>query len=149
MMRPTYEKPEDRVNDFRALTHVVAFCKRQAPAHAWTFVQKPQGHPWDGDVFCDGHLYAYVEVKNRTDRSDKYDTWQISKSKVDGNHAASVAARTKYWLCFTWAGVPFGALINRPTAFPTKMGGRTDRGDRHDIEEMYQIPAKDFKLLAA
>ena len=130
-MRPRYETEADRERERDVLA---AICLR------WDCVARKlpvDGHTLDYELINPGGR-VIAEIKCRPHRHDYYDTYMISLGKVR-------------------AGGPFGLLIVQFSdgiywlrfgdKHITGLGGRRDRGDPADIEDVALYPVEQFRYV--
>lgn len=97
--------------------------------------------PFDGVELSGSDLNAILEVKVRNNPRLKYPTYMIDKAKVDKLHDMAgdlgvvgvVLVQFTNTLCY--------ATTHRFKKSATvSAGGRTDRGDKNDIDTVYLLP---------
>lgn len=141
-MRPVYESTVDRDEQSRALGHV---CR------AWRGVTAFEFPP----LACadwmlhnsNSKTFALAELKGRTCARDSYATVILSKKKLDRALATADALRVSFILFVEWNEGMFWLRIADASKFRVARGGRSDRDDPADIEDVYHIPVKDFRKL--
>jgi hypothetical protein len=88
MSRPIYCRPEDRVNESKALNRLVSRLNADvgagkcAPA-SWSHRPAGQLHAYDAVLQRNGFDYAIVEVKTRSGSPGQHAEWHIAKHKID------------------------------------------------------------------
>lgn len=136
-MRPLYESNDDLDREWAA---VLEFCE-----HSKTFpIKLPIGARADYMLCRNRDAVAVVEVKCRKNNRRTYPTYMLSKSKYDalceytnmGLHAA---------LLVSWED-DIG-YVSIPTEHEVARGGRTDRNDPLDVEQVVLIDINKFKLI--
>lgn len=153
MSRPIYCRAEDRQNEARALDAFVARLNRDAAAGkcqpaCWSHRPAGKLFPYDAVLQRNGLDYALVEVKSRNGRPGMYGEWHIAKHKIDTCLSAAAREGLYFILIFAWDGKPFVLNVSKtPGRFPVHVGGRYDRNDAADVEEMYLIPSNLFKAI--
>lgn len=142
MTRPIYESDEDREAQQRTV-EVVQICwrctiERMPPLSVVDYrAERPNG-------------VAFIEIKVRTNPMRKYDEYMISLAKIEAGIAlAAQRPRQTFILVVNWRDDAIGWVIPRRGEFKVGVGGRTDRGDVQDIENMAFIPVSQFKLFDA
>lgn len=134
--RPRYEAPEDRENELAAIGHL---CRE------WNCgAQKlPVSYCVDFALVRNGRIFAWAEVKCRTNPSNHYPTYMIALNKI-------IAARR-----LVEGSVGFFILVVQFTdglfhwrdygnRLAIQFGGREDRGDWQDKEPVAMIPMSEF-----
>jgi hypothetical protein len=142
MTRPRYETAADRA---RELTVAEAFAK----AKSLDIRKMPHGHRADFELRREGNLIGYIEIKTRTCNSNTYGTYHISKDKLLALKSLGDRENTKVALVVRWKdriGYITVKTVLDNASF--KMGGRWDRGDKFDVEEMAEVDIRRyFKFL--
>jgi hypothetical protein len=140
-MRPTYETNDDKIREAEVLAALsVKWRCESIPADKFC--------AYDAVLKRDGKVMGFVEIKCRNITIDQYPSLIISKAKMD----AIVS------LCHRHPDNPIpllvASLIGRivgttiePGRYKAATGGRKDRGDHADIETVYQIPWRLFKII--
>ena len=98
----------------------------------------------DHMLISDGEARTVVEFKRRRTRRRAYDTYMVSK----GKHDALLGWTDKGFkaaLLVQWADEL--AYVMLPVEHEVSEGGRRDRGDPRDIEEVVHIPVEHFKTV--
>jgi len=138
---PLYETAEDRLQE-----DGVSY-KLQAAwgLDVWSF----SPHATAGDLLLgkDGMLRAICEVKRRYNELNKYETYIISRSKLEGLSAMAAALNTKGLLAVQFDDVLAWHDATKALAYDTRWGGRYDRGDSNDLELMVHIPIDKLKII--
>lgn len=140
-MRPRYETQADRQRQRRAME---VFCGMfQCGATA-----TPDLAGWDYEVDRNGSTVALVEVKCRLCNHRTYPTYMVSLRKVADlrDEAARrgidalvlVAWQDRTGFVHAHAALEHGFVMH---------GGRVDRGDPMDMEEMLHVPIDRFRML--
>lgn len=142
MTRPRYETAADRKRES-------GVGKKFADAFVdMTVVKLEHGHRADFLATDRNGKKAYIEVKTRTCTSDHYPTYHVSSDKLrsllrlaekDG-HDALLLVQWRDRLGY----IPVKTFLSNATF---KTGGRWDRGDEYDVEEMAEIPIRYFKFI--
>jgi hypothetical protein len=139
-MRPLYETQADRDGEREI---VLQLC------NAWDCMAE-KGRELG---FVDYYLYkpktnliAVVEIKNRKTLSlNKFPAYMISKKKITNGLSIGNELAVPYLLVVNFAESLMFAEIKKGYKFKEAMGGRKDRGDPNDIEEVVFIPISLFK----
>ena len=130
-MRPIYETSENRKSE-QAVADLLA--------SAWktSILKLPKLAKIDRLVVADGNVRAWLEIKCRYNRMDAYPTYMISAHKIKDGLALSEATKIPFILVVSWSdGVRWTKV---ESMYPTRSGGRVDRGDAQDIELVCDIP---------
>jgi hypothetical protein len=136
-MRPVYETAGDLTAEDRVSNSL---------AEAWGFdLEKlPRLHTFDRALKRDGVLRGYVEIKNR---KKSYPTYLISLRKWRDMLMVSETAKVPAALVVCWPveGEMKTKVIRISNAkVGIVEGGRRDRDDPNDIEDMVEIPMSQF-----
>jgi len=143
MNRPRYVRRRDVENEIRVLKRF----SNLIPAKTREIIQ--MGGDYDGKIIIDGKLSCICEVKGRTGTGDRFETWHIARSKLDRCVTHAAFMRVPLFLIFTWDTDDFFWNVKDHEKLPVREGGRWDRGDRHDVEPMTDIPRVLFKKIPA
>lgn len=141
MIRPIYETEADKEREFHTLSIV---------AREWnaTFKQTPPLSTFDAWFYRNKTLKAIIEVKNRNLLSiDPSPYYEISNKKLIKCMEASKELNVPAFLVVNFLDTIEYVPINQDTVDCTKQGGRADRGDQFDIEEMACIHIDKFKTI--
>ncbi len=144
-MRPTYETEQDRAHEAKIGQYL---------SDRWAcqiFKLKPY-YGLDFAIFVDGRMRGVMEIKCRT-----YTSEQLTGmgGLILSAHKWANAAQwhSVHKMTFVLAvGLPDGLFVSSITpdevwpTHPMILGGRTDRGDEHDIEPCCLIPMSAFVL---
>jgi len=136
VIRPTYERGHDLNNERAALNK---FCRELD----CDFISLPKAARADSILFRDGNARIVVEVKVRNNDRLKYPTYMISQDKY-------------IELC-NWANRGFISVllvqwaddlgyVTIPVEHTVSVGGRYDRGDPKDIENVVHIDIGKFSI---
>ena len=136
---PLYETAEDRLQEddvsdkLQSAWHLDVW---SLPLYATT-----------GDLLLgkDGMLRAICEVKRRYNALDKYETYIISRSKLERISAMAAALNTKGLLVVQFDDVLVWHDAASALAYEARWGGRYDREDPNDLEIMAHIPIDSLK----
>jgi hypothetical protein len=163
MMRPTYETAADKERERR----ILAFLQRKYPQ----FIFKPFNthcSPWD--AFClnyndDGDLTirSIIEIKCRTTPIQKYPTYLISRRKLAKMWAfCRVFGGIKSWAAHLTKNIPIKPVLvvrfsdclascdvrqENSAHWQEATGGRRDRKDKYDTEQVFEIPKENFRII--
>ena len=94
----------------------------------------------------EGTAIALVEIKTRTTPHNNYPTYIIDQSKLDrlADTAQRLGLKPILVIWFT-DDIYWINATKRP--WPVKPGGRNDRNDSNDIDQVYHIPVAELKRL--
>lgn len=98
----------------------------------------------DALLYRNGEAKTVIEFKRRSTRRRAYPTYMIGKAKYDAL-CAWVPLGFKAALLVQWSDEL--AYVMVPIEHDTGEGGRTDRGDERDIEEVVHIATEHFKTI--
>lgn len=133
-----YYQTED---DLRREREVAAVIER---AYDLKAIKLPDYARADFLLHRDGTAKSVIEIKCRNVSSAKYDTYMISKAKYDAL-LGWVDMGLKAAIVVRWTDAI--GVVGVPVEHRESTGGRTDRGDAFDIENVVHIPTERFKLL--
>lgn len=136
--RPTYEN-KDHLAKEQELAEFVA--------SKWQCDMRKQDkfNQFDYVAMRGGKVTAFVELRCRSNPIDKYPNCFITSSKLAHAHAMHGATGLPILFLVSWVdAIGFADLTKR---YSITVGGRTDRGDKADVEAVAEIPIGDFKLL--
>ncbi len=143
-MRKKYETAVDRKNE----NMVIELIKKTRPD--FSFRKTSQLSLYDFDVFdVNGRQIGILEIKTRKHKFGTFNTLNISRKKIAGLIAVANAKRLNAFLCISWDDM-VGALTLKKEmliSLESEKGGRVDRDDPHDIEQMLYVPIKDFTII--
>jgi len=130
-MRPIYETRENRQEEQDVADRLAAAWKA-------TILSLPKLAKVDRLVISNGMARGWLEIKCRRNRMDAYPTYMISSRKIQDGLDLSEATKIPFILAVSWSD---GVRWLRVTSmYPTRSGGRVDRGDAQDIELVCDIP---------
>ncbi len=139
-MRPVYETQSDRDGEREI---VIQICD------AWSCVAEKGRHLGFVDYYLykpKTNLIAVIEIKNRKSLSlNRFSSYMISKTKITNGLNIANELAVPYLLVVNFAESLMFAEIKKGYKFKESMGGRKDRGDPNDIEEVVFIPISLFK----
>ena len=136
--RPTYENKEHLAKE-QELAEFVAV--------KWRCEMRKQDkyNQFDYVAVRGGNVTAFVELRCRSNPIGKYPNCFITSSKLAHAHAMHGATGLPILFLVRWVdAIGFADLTKR---YSITVGGRTDRGDKADVEAVAEIPIGDFKLL--
>lgn len=140
--RPVYETDDDKDRQARAAGRI---------EDAWNIevISFPALSTVDWLLLSDKGTIAYAEFKCRNYKRQHFKTLILSTQKL--SHASYVAAqtKTKLFLFVEWLDGLFYRQITTDDInnFPVELGGRKDRDDPKDLENVFAIPTNSFKSL--
>ena len=140
MKRPLYETNADKANETKFMQRVCRHLKCDLR-------QMPTAMRYDFEAYRDGKLVAMIEYKRRTCKSGSYPSYMISAHKIDTITEAAEKAKCKFILFVEWTDALKWVEPARTRKVLSK-GGRKDRDDPHDQEEVYLIPVTSFRRLS-
>jgi hypothetical protein len=142
-MRQQYCSPEDRNNETKVIE---ALSKARPGVH---FSGCDLRCDYDFEAYKDAELLVIGEIKNRNIMWGEYATIHVAADKIAV--CLDHAKRLKCDFAFVVACFDGIYCLNvTPELFATserRQGGRFDRGDAADVEEMVHFPIDKFKKL--
>lgn len=132
-----YETADDLRNEAKAIATLCA-------ALDCTAVKLPLMARADMMLIKDGEARTVVEFKRRKVRRRAYDTYMVSKNKYDAL-LGWIDKGFKAVLLIQWKDEL--AYVMLPVEHEVAEGGRTDRNDPRDIEEMVHIDVEKFSTV--
>ena len=149
MTRPKYESEKHRENERRIITEICNF-------YPYNFREMPLFHTYDFDLTVPNPLIqgdfsrvAITEVKWRSGLSaGKYPEYWISQKKILFCLSYSEYYEKPFYLVVEFTeGIYITAAIKWSDfrSWKIRRGGRTDRDDPKDLEDMVLIPLGKFK----
>ncbi len=133
-MRPHYESDEDRFAEKR-------FADLMLSRLGAEFIKLPEHYIVDFVVKKQNRIIGYAEFKRRKVRSDKYNTVILALSKWMKLCEYSLYGGAWFWVqyddCIKWIKVDNSIF---PLPLDINIAGRTDRGDKADLEPCIHIP---------
>lgn len=145
MLRPRYCTEQDRAKEKEVLGRFTAIVAATNRDNKWEVQHAFQDMDVDGVLLKDGKPAYAIEIKNRTGSGLRFSTWHIAKDKIDRCRAFAAERNMQFILLMVWDGEIYSILGDRIPMNDLRSGGRTDRGDAHDVETMVHIPANLFK----
>ena len=139
MGRPRYETKADRSSQDTAIQY---FCRQLGLRYEETGA----GAYHDGVLYeKDDKVPAFVvEYKRRNIPRTKFSTYIISAAKIRNVFETADDLNTIPLLLVEWTDGLYYHLIEDPSSYDTKEGGRWDRGDAADVEQMAHISIDSF-----
>jgi hypothetical protein len=135
---PIYEDAQTLANERRVMDSVTrrfGIVGHKMPLHCSVdFVLTRNGKGW-----------GWAEVKCRWNLSTRYPTYMIDLSKVEALRALSRATDSHARIIVRWDDC-LGVADAKTVEFMTVTGGRTDRGDKNDIDVVALIPLEHFRM---
>ncbi|QNO00778.1 hypothetical protein phiPsa397_001 [Pseudomonas phage phiPsa397] len=138
--RPRYETQADRDNELVVQKQIEAWAK-------CTLKKTPAQHYLDFEIYREGVCVALAEFKKRSNPRRQYPTYMVAKKKIDRGIALAKAEGVPYIFFVQWTDGLHFLVINEDTPMTSGTGGRTDRGDAFDIEQMAYFDTSLFKLI--
>jgi hypothetical protein len=134
-----YETAADKVNERRIAKHVATCWSCEA-------MEYPPGTPTDYYFKRDDWFYATVEVKhkNRAFEAKPYIGLDVLKLSPLV-HAMWTHNAPSFYVVECSDGGIYYVRAHQVCGYPVLVGGRCDRGDKHDIEPYIAIPLKLFR----
>jgi hypothetical protein len=130
-MRPIYETSENR-NSEQAVADLLASTWKT------TILKLPKLAKVDRLVVAGGNVRAWLEIKCRYNPMHTYLTYMISARKIQDGLDLSEATKLPFILVVSWSDGVCWTKVE--SMYPTRSGGRVDRGDAQDIELVCDIP---------
>jgi len=144
MTRPRYEKARDLIRERQVAKALERDLITRGCANL-TFEKLPKESHIDWVIKLHGKGVILFEVKCRDNLRFDYDTYMISKEKIDRSLEISQRVHLPYFLIVRWTDGTYGKEITEPSS-DVRWGGRYDRGDDADEEEVYHWPSSEFNL---
>ena len=110
-----------------------------------TVVKTPPLAPYDYCIVKKGLISGVVEIKVRSNPSDKYPTYMISLEKVSQCTSHANIIGCPFYVVVQWTD-KLGRWKFDTDQYTTGIGGRTDRNDSMDQEAVIYIPIKNFSF---
>ena len=140
LSRPLYETHADRVSERAIVTNL---------CYAWDCLAEKGRHLGYVDYYLykpKTNLIAVIEIKNREKLSVyKFPSYMISKNKINNGLIISNELAVPFLLVVNFAEMLMYTEIKKEHKYKQGIGGRKDRGDLNDIEEVVFIPISLFK----
>jgi hypothetical protein len=137
-MRPLYESQKDLFEESKIAT---------ALSQLWNcnLFKMPKTSSVDFVSIRKGEAVGFVEIKNRTNKKNKYSTYMISKKKIDSAKQINKSTGLSTILVVKWADELGYVPLNKD--YPERQGGRYDRNDPADVETVVDIDILLFRTL--
>lgn len=110
-----------------------------------TVVKTPPLAPYDYCIVKKGLISGVVEIKVRSNPSDKYPTYMISLEKVSQCTSHANIIGCPFYVVVQWTD-KLGRWKFDRDQYTTGIGGRTDRNDSMDEEPVIYIPIENFSF---
>lgn len=136
-MRPRYQRAHDIENERAALAKFCAHAKCEA-------VKLPMEARADSMLVRNGKAKVIVEVKTRRNERLKYSTYMLSQDK----YTALCEWESKGFLpvlLVQWTDAL--GCVRVPVEHVVSIGGRYDRGDPKDVENVVLISTDKFEVI--
>lgn len=142
MTRPRYETEADRSREAKV-------AQKWAEAIGVSSLEKlPFGSDADFLAVNGVNREALVEIKTRTCESTTYPTYHVSADKLRRLDTAAVDSGRVAILVVQWRDrIGYIGVRKYLRNCSYKKGGRWDRNDKHDVEEMADIEISHFKFI--
>lgn len=138
--RPRYETQADRDNEKAVEKQIETWA-------SCTLKKTASQHYLDWEAYRNGKLVALMEFKKRSNPRLQYPTYMVAKKKIDRGKIESAKAQVPFIFLVQWTDGLHYLLIDDDTPMTIGNGGRTDRNDRFDIEQMAYFDTTLFKLI--
>lgn len=134
MSRPLYETKEDMDRETAVATEL---CR------AWKCTSRKFGKNYtlDYELLRDGEVVALCEIKCRFVSHNTYDTYMISVQKIKEAQKIADSRRLPAFIVVHYEDDIRFFHVNMEPDW-TEQGGRTDRGDPMDVEEVAHYKAE-------
>lgn len=147
-MRPNYENELDRLREARVASYVAAWYDQQRGGEMVTARRCRRYYPCDWLLVEETSkpvVFGLLEIKVR---EQQYGDYMLSLGKASqivhmAGYAGLLPMLAVYWQDIHKIGIVDLGGCSRECV----VGGRTDRGDKDDIEPVIYIPNKDFFLI--
>ncbi len=150
MASPLYENEINRENE-RRVARVLA---ERWKSIGLQCIQMPRKSPIDYRMDRDGKPFYWLEVKVRPEitwwRIERMGGYMLARSKLQAIIEAIKRDRISAILAVEAKGdlrIRFWQLSEMPLTYDVARTGRTDRGDRSDVEPCVFIPVPEFDKL--
>lgn len=138
--RPRYETQQDRDNEL--------LVQKQIEAWASCTLKKTAAQAYvDFEITRDNTLVALAEFKKRSNPRRQYPTYMVAKKKIDRGIALAKKEGVPYIFFVHWTDGLHFLVVNESTPMTSGTGGRTDRGDAFDIEQMCYFDTNLFRRI--
>ena len=140
-MRPVYETEAHLQGEEEVAKKLEAWINNPLA----TVVKTPPLAPYDYCIVKKGLISGVVEIKVRSNPSDKYPTYMISLEKVSQCTSHANIIGCPFYVVVQWTD-ELGRWKFDRDQYTTGIGGRTDRNDSMDQEAVIYIPIKNFSF---
>ena len=141
--RVIYETESDRQRQRDAICHLARATNTQA-------IETERLAGWDYEMVRDSEVLALVEVKCRECKSSAYATYMISQAKVVLLRQTALTRGVACGLLVCWKDGEIGWLQldgMNPDGWLVQRGGRVDRNDPLDIEQVAHFDITSFRFI--
>ena len=141
--RLIYETDFDRHRQREAIGHL-------ARATNTEVIETERLVSWDYEMVRDSKVLAMVEVKCRECKSSTYPTYMISQAKAVRLRDTAIARGVASGLLVCWKDGEIGWLridSTNPDGWLVQQGGRVDRNDPLDIEQVVHFDIASFRFI--
>ena len=135
-----HETPQDRNNEENVLSHF-------SNHFSYDLLTFPQLSTIDGCFSREGVVEGVGEAKRRQHRMGKYPTLMLDAAKLRALQEHALSLKTWAVVIIRYDDVDAYAIIDPQRRYMERIGGRTDRGDPHDVGTMAHVPIEDFIVL--
>jgi len=137
-LRPRYETQQDRDNETAVQHQIEKWAK-------CTLKKTGSQHRIDWEAFRGAKLVALMEFKKRSNPRLQYPTYMVARKKIDSGIDLALKSGVPFIFFVQWKDGLYYLEVNYDTPMSNGTGGRTDRGDKFDIEDMAYFDTKLFK----
>lgn len=138
MSRPIYENAKNRQDEVWAQEKIETWAR-------CTLEKLPYKDHIDWKAYRNGDLVALIEFKRRTCTKNQYPTYMISSAKWRNGLSMSNTYGVPFILTVRWADGLYYLHVKDSVPLTLASGGRWDRGDDLDVEEMVYVDTNLFK----
>lgn len=141
--RLIYETDSDRHRQREAIGHLARATNTQV-------IETERLVSWDYEMVRDSKVLAMVEVKCRKCKSSTYPTYMISQAKAVRLRDTAIARGVASGLLVCWKDGEIGWLridSTNPDGWLVQQGGRVDRNDPLDIEQVVHFDIASFRFI--
>lgn len=138
--RPRYESPADRYNENAA--------KEKIEVWANCRLEKLSSVDYlDWKAYRNAKLVAVIEFKKRSNPRLQYPTYMVSAEKWKNGIAMAEKLKVPFIFVVQWTDGLYHLKVTEDIEVSKGVGGRTDRGDSYDIEQMVYVDTSLFTLI--
>jgi hypothetical protein len=136
-VRPIYETEKDRENEAKIIARL---------AIAWAFEPKKLSREERLDYagIRGGVECLWIEAKRRYNKRRKYETLAISNAKIEAGLEIQENSGWPFYLAIEWDDGLFYLRVKRERIAKVEPGGRYDRNDPFDQEDMAHFDVELF-----